>query len=76
MAGLVDKIKGALKLKTGKITGNLKLEIEGKDELATGYAEQAVADAQAGVRDYEARQRKRAAQEEKAREKFNLSPQV
>jgi uncharacterized protein YjbJ (UPF0337 family) len=73
MAGMIDKIIGAAKVRIGKVFGIPGLEIKGKDELASGYAEAAVAEAQAGVRDYEARDLIHARQHEKACEK--LTPQ-
>ncbi|CAM4219205.1 MAG: CsbD family protein [Comamonas sp.] len=44
ITGRVDQAKGAIKEAAGKLTGNTKLEVEGKLEKATGKAEAKVAD--------------------------------
>lgn len=44
ITGRVDQAKGAIKEAAGRLTGNTKMEVEGKLEKATGKAEAKVAD--------------------------------
>ena len=48
--GAADKAKGALKDAAGKVTGDTKLEAEGKLDKAKGAAHSAVGDAKDAVR--------------------------
>ena len=61
MAGAIDKTKGKLKETVGRMTGNTRLQAEGKTDRAKGHAEdiadrvskdaQKVSDAAKGVKD-------------------------
>lgn len=44
ITGRVDQVKGAVKEAAGKLTGNTKMEVEGKLEKAAGKAETTIAD--------------------------------
>jgi len=48
--GAADKVKGAVKEAAGKVTGDTKLETEGKIDEAKGAAHNAVGDAKDAVR--------------------------
>ena len=48
--GAADKVKGAVKEAAGKVTGDTKLETEGKIDKAKGAAHNAVGDAKDAVR--------------------------
>ena len=48
--GAADKAKGAIKDAAGKMTGDKKLQAEGKIDKAKGAAHQAVGDAKDAVR--------------------------
>ena len=48
--GAVDKAKGAIKEAAGKLTGDKKLEAEGKLDKMKGEAESAVGDVKDAVR--------------------------
>ena len=49
--GAADKAKGAMKDAAGKLTGDTKLQSEGKIDKAKGRARQAVGDAKDAARD-------------------------
>ena len=49
--GAFDKAKGAVKDGIGKLTGDEKLQAEGKADKAKGHAESAVGGAKDAVRD-------------------------
>lgn len=49
--GTAQKIKGAIKEVVGKLTGNSKLEAEGKIDKATGSVRKAVGESKDVVRD-------------------------
>ena len=48
--GAADKAKGAIKEAAGRLTGNKKLEAEGKLDKMKGEAESAVGDVKEAVR--------------------------
>jgi uncharacterized protein YjbJ (UPF0337 family) len=48
--GVADKAKGAIKDTAGKVTGDKKLETEGKIDKAKGAAHSAVGDVKDAVR--------------------------
>lgn len=48
--GAADKAKGAIKDAAGKMTGDKKLQAEGKFDEAKGAAHQAVGDAKDAIR--------------------------
>jgi uncharacterized protein YjbJ (UPF0337 family) len=48
--GAADKAKGAVKDAAGKVTGDTKLQAEGKIDKAKGAAHNAAGDAKDGVR--------------------------
>ena len=50
-AGVGHQVKGAVKEGAGKLTGDAKLEAEGKGEKAAGKVQNAVGGAKDGVRD-------------------------
>lgn len=49
--GAAQMIKGGIKEVVGKMTGNRKLEADGKNDTATGSARKAVGEAKDVVRD-------------------------
>ena len=49
--GAVDKMKGSVKEAVGKVTGDAKLEAEGKADKASGKIQNAVGSAKDAVRD-------------------------
>ena len=49
--GAADKVKGAVKDTVGKVTGDEKMQAEGKLDKAKGAAHDAVGDAKDAVRD-------------------------
>jgi uncharacterized protein YjbJ (UPF0337 family) len=49
--GATDQAKGSIKEAAGKVTGDTKLETEGKLDRATGKVESAVAGAKDTIRD-------------------------
>ena len=51
IAGSANQAKGALKEATGKMTGDAKLETEGKTEKAAGKVQNAVGGMKDAVRD-------------------------
>ncbi len=51
MKGAVDKAKGAVKDAAGKVTGDEKLQAEGKMDKAKGAAHDAVGDVKDKARD-------------------------
>ncbi len=51
VGGAMDKAKGALKEGAGKVTGDEKLQAEGKADKASGAAKSAVGGAKDAVRD-------------------------
>ncbi len=51
IAGVVDQAKGAVKEGVGKLTGDAKLEAEGKADKAAGKVENAVGGAKDAARD-------------------------
>lgn len=50
MAGTMDKVKGATKEAAGKVTGDEKLETEGKVDRAKGEVKDAAHDAKESVK--------------------------
>ena len=48
--GAADKVKGAIKDSAGKLTGNTKLQTEGKIDKATGAAHNVAGDVKDAVR--------------------------
>ncbi len=50
MSGTADKVKGAVKDTAGKVTGDKRLEAEGKADKAKGHVKDAVHDAKEGVK--------------------------
>lgn len=53
MKGTVDKAKGAIKDAAGKVTGDTKLESEGKLDKAKGSAHKVAGDVKDAVKDGE-----------------------
>ena len=51
VSGAVDQAKGAVKDGIGKLTGDTKLQAEGKADKAAGKVESTVGGAKDGVRD-------------------------
>ena len=49
--GVADKVKGAVKDVVGKLTGDEKMQAEGKMDKAKGAAHEAAGDAKDTVRD-------------------------
>jgi len=49
--GAADKAKGSIKDAAGKLTGDKKMQAEGKFDKAKGAAHQAVGDVKDGIRD-------------------------
>lgn len=50
MAGTMDKIKGAVKETTGNVTGNERLETEGKADRAKGDVKDTAHDVKEGAK--------------------------
>jgi len=51
MSGAMNQAKGSLKDAAGKVTGDTKLQAEGKTDKAVGKAQSAVGGAKDAVRD-------------------------
>jgi uncharacterized protein YjbJ (UPF0337 family) len=51
--GAADKVKGAVKDAAGKMTGDTRLQVEGKFDKMKGAAHQALGDAKDGARKVE-----------------------
>ena len=51
VTGMLDQAKGAIKEGAGKLTGDAKMEAEGKADKVAGKAENAVGGAKDTVRD-------------------------
>jgi uncharacterized protein YjbJ (UPF0337 family) len=50
MAGTMDKIKGAAKEAVGKVTGDTRIEAEGKTDKAKGHAKDAAHEVKEGAK--------------------------
>jgi uncharacterized protein YjbJ (UPF0337 family) len=50
MAGTTDKIKGAAKEAVGKVTGDTRIEAEGKTDKAKGHAKDAAHEVKEGAK--------------------------